>query len=527
MKALTYLIKTSMINYFKMLKRKPVKAIGPIVMILVMISMLFSKSSTTKTIDIDIFISLFLLITVVGFTFSLYTGTKSINSRFIMADVNLIFVSPIKPQTVLIYGIIKKMSMELFAYMYIMYQIPNFTRNMGISTAQIGLLMMVFLIMQLVFCNIIKLLIFVLNSKYPWLGNIIRLMIKTLGVILCLVAVLIFLKGRPITFVKDMYNSIANDSWIKYIPVFGWVRELVYQSLTTIDVTFALYFAMIVLLNVVLVYIIYCLKIDFYEDMLSSAESNEVIKKAKNREEITTDSNKKTKLFKVFRKVKLKLDNKYKAEVLFYKHINEYSKRSIVFFVNTYSIILLAISLVLGIFAKEVEIKLVYMIFCGLLFFGTGLGGKIYTEITNPLIFMIPDSPQKKLFYGTASSLIKLAFDGIILFLPFGILSGVSIIEIFLCLISYVLLGAMFSYSGLVAFRIANYFGFTDQISQSLFFTFFQLFLLIPTAIMVINLGVYTEFSGYAIYLAMITYTSILTAIFSFGAVGIFDNMEL
>jgi len=527
MKALIYLMKTNIINYFKQLKKKPAKAIGPIAMVVFMITMFLSKNDTSKTLDIDIFISLFLLITISAFIYSLYTGTKSINSKFNMADVNLIFVSPIKPQTVMIYGIIKKMSVELFAYFYIIYQIPNLTKSMDITIGQTVSVIIIFIIMQIVFCNIVKLLVFVLNSKYPLLGRIIRLTIKIVGAVLCVAAVLIFLKGRPITFVKELYSSIGQDSWIKFIPIFGWVREMVYQSLTTINMTFFLYLAMIIFLSVLLVYITYCIEIDFYEDMLSSAEANEVIKKAKNREQVTTESNKNNRLFKAFRKVQLKLDNKYKAEVLFYKHLNEYSKRSFLFFINTYSIILLLVSLTLGIFAKGVEIKLVYMIFCGLLFFGAGLAGKIYYEITNPLIFMIPDSPQKKLFYGTASSLIKLVSDSIILFIPFGILSGVSIIEMFLCCISYVLLGAMFSYSGLVGFRISNYFGFTDQISQGVFFMFFQMFLLVPAAIMVITLGVATEFSGYAIYLAMIAYTSVLTVIFSFGAVGIFDNMEL
>jgi len=526
MKAIVYLLKTTIKNYFKRLKEKPQKAIGPIFVVLWLAIMFIPKQKKASShMPKEIFISVFVLFTIIMVLYSLYSGTKKVNSKFSMCDVNLIFVTPIKPQTVMLYGVIKKIAVELLAFFYLLYQVPNLLKGFNIPVINQIMLMISFVIFQLVLCNIIKLLVFGLNTKYKGLGGLIRNSIKVL--ILCSVAgsVLLFVKGNFISFFKNLVNVIAYRHWVQFIPVFGWMREIARQTIMGINLSYVLYLVMILLLSGLLLYITYNMELDFYEDMLSSAEHNELILDMKSNKD--GSSRRGRGLIKPFKKKELKLKEVYGAEVLFFKHMNEYFKRSLVFFINTYSVCLLAISILLGVIAKGLDIKFIFLPACVMLFFTSGFGGKIYNEISYYFIFLMPDSPYKKLFYGAASSLVKIFADAVLLFLPFGILSKASILEILLCIACYLTLGGMLSYSGLFAFRIAQFLGFTGVVAQGLLFMFFQMFLAVPAAIIVAVLAFKLNMlSGFAVYAAILAYSIGGAALFSLGCVGIFNNME-
>lgn len=527
MKALTYLLKTTIKNYFKRIKEKPQKAVGPI-FVLFIFTMMFmpGKKTNASGISAEIFVSLFLLFTIAIFLFALYSGTKSVDSKFSMSDVNLIFVSPIKPQTVMLYGVIKKIALELLTSFYILYQIPNVLRNFKVPVINEVLLVLSYIVFQLVLCNVIKLLIFALNTKYKNLGEIIRGIIK--AIILFAVVLIIFLvvKGNFISFNKTLIQHITYDSWVKYIPVFGWIKEIALQTIKGITISYAVYVLLMFALSAVMLYIIYNMELDFYEDMLSSAEVNERVVEAKSGKNVS-GTGKTPGIFKPLRNTPLELKGVYGAKVLFFKHMNEYKKRSLVFFINTYSIILFIASIILGIFAKGMTIKPIFLIAGLLLFFTAGFGGKIYNEIYNEFIFLIPDSPQRKLFYGISSSLVKTFTDAVLLFLPFGILSKTSVIEVLLCIVCYVVIGGMLSYSGLFAFRIAEFLGFTGPISQSILFMFFQMLLIVPAFLITLFLtAFFAKFAGLAIYFGLICYGLSAALIFSFGCIGILNDME-
>ncbi|AJA47212.1 hypothetical protein CPAST_c11120 [Clostridium pasteurianum DSM 525 = ATCC 6013] len=530
MKALIYLLKTSIINYLKRIKEKPQRSIGIIfTLIWVGVLLLPRKNSSENDISLTICVSIFVILTLVTFLFSLYSGTKKVKSKFSMSDVNLIFVSPIKPQTIMLYGIVKKIALEFFTSIYILLQITNVIKNLKITPMAQILFFISYIIFQLILCNCLKLFVFALCSKYKKVGFIIRSFIKSFILVLAALITFIVVKGDIKSFAVKFGETLTYNSLFKYIPLFGWMREIALQTITGVKSSYFVYIILITALSLLLIYITYSMKLDFYEDMLSSAEFNEDIKNVKNSK-ISSNNNKKGFILRPFKfkNSELNLKEKYGAKVLLFKHMDEYSKRSFIFFVNTYSLILLSISIVLGIFAKSMDIKIIFIIASGLLLFTSGFGGKIYNEIYNYFIFLLPDSPQKKLFYGIASSLIKIFSDAVILFVPFGILGRKSILEILLCIICYIVWGGMLSYSGLLTFRIAHALGFTGQFATAILFMIFQLLLAIP---MVLIILIFTfllkDFAGYAIYFAFLLYGVAAAALISLGCIGIFDHMEL
>lgn len=527
MGALTYLLKRTCINYFKRLKQKPQKMIGPL-FILIWFGFMFFPGNNNGTIKTqpDIFISVFMVIVTMSFVYSLYKGTKSINSRFDMCDVNLIFTSPIRPQTVLLYGVIKQIAIELLTSFYIVYQIPNFLSGFKVPIINQIFLIIAFLVFQFVFCNVVKLLIFALNTKYKIIGPIIRSVVKALCLALVATLILLIIRGNIVQQLTSIEKAITYDPWIKFIPVIGWMREIVFQSITGMGSAPLVYLLLTIVLSAVMFYMIYKLELDFYEDMLSSAENNDSIKNYK-RDKGSSVVKKQSFLTKPLKTVTLNLKGVYGGKVIFFKHMNEYFKRSFVFFINLYSVILLLASIILSIYAKDINIKLILMTVSILLFFTAGFGGKIYTEIGNPYIFLLPDKPKTKLLYGILSSLIKIFSDSLLLFLPFGILSKTSPYEIVLCVICYVALGGMLSYSGLLTFRIGEFLGFTGAVAQGILFLIFQLLLLVPFCILVFacTIGL-TSMEGDLLYWGIIVYSTLLGFLFSFGCIGILRDME-
>lgn len=529
MKALTFLLKRTIINYFLNLKKKPQKIIGPVFIVFWFVMMFIqsgSRNSSASKMGFETFVTIFIAIISLLFLFSLYSGTKKIDSLFTLGDVNFIFTSPIKPQTVLVYGLLKKVALELLTSIYILYQVPNTMRNLHVPVINQIVMLLVFVLFQFIFSNVLKLFIFALNTKYPKLGSIIRTIIKAMGIGAVVGVVYLFLRGNILGSLSEIANTVVYSKWFGHIPVIGWLREIIVQVIKGMNLSLVFFVAIYILLSILMLYITYNIKLDYYEDMLSGAETYTASKNTKMTKEASVNVANNP-FHKPIRKRLMKLGNAYGAKVLFFKHINEYVKRSFVFFINTFSIALFVLSIVLGLFVKGLDIKVLLLIACGMLFFTAGMGSKIYNEIYHYFIFLLPDSPHRKLFYGMAASLVKAGSDALLLFVPFGILAKISIFEVILAIISYMLLAGMLSYSGLFAFRIADFFGFDSLIGMGLLFMFFQMLLAVPLVILVsITTIGFKALAGYTVFLSIALYSIGMGVIFSFGNAGMFDNTE-
>lgn len=528
MASLIYLLRRTTINYFKRMKEKPTKLIAPGFILLWLVIMVIPKNNNNKITSSSpvIFVSIFLVIIAGVLIYSIYKGAKSADSKFGMDDVNLVFTAPIRPQTVMIYGLIKKIALELFASVYILFQLPNILRNYKISSISLFLIILSLLVFQFIFCNILGLFVFALCTKCNRLRGILRNSIKLLILLSAAFLGLFLYKTGIEKGLNTIGNFLTYNRWFRFFPVVGWMREICIQTLLKINLSYFIYFLLIILSSILILYITYQMDIDFYEEMLSSAENNDLVNRVKNGEKVSRNNQGKV-LFKARRNVELCLNNIYGAKVIFYKHMNEYMKRGYIFFINTYSLLLLAASILTGIFFKQVNIRFIFLAGSVLLFFSSGFGGKIYTEIGYHYIFLIPDKKENKLLYGTASSFIKIITDGILLFLPYAIISNSSIIDLLYCLITYMAIGIMMSISGVFAFRAAIFLGFRGIIAETVFMMLFQL-VLMAGAVVLTGIGTagFTLFNSYSLFNGLLIYSIVLSGLFTAAAAGLFDDME-
>ena len=74
----------------------------------------------------------FLLI-IIALLWGIYGGSQKGSDFFQMADVNLLFTAPMKPQSVLFFRLTFQMAALMLGSLYILFQIPNLVLNLGFS----------------------------------------------------------------------------------------------------------------------------------------------------------------------------------------------------------------------------------------------------------------------------------------------------------------------------------------------------------------------------------------------------------
>lgn len=533
MKALLYVLQHSFINYLKSFKKKPQKAIGPVFMIIFIFTLFLPRKTTAQAAEPSmgiVFVIGFTLLSIILLLYSIHKGTKKLKSYFLMSDVNFVFPAPIRPQTVLLYGLVKQITIEIFALFWFIYQIPNILSKFNVPAKNQIILIAAFILFQIVFCNCLKLMIFALCAKYRGLDRVIRTVIKLLSVSLVAVpGVIIYVNRDNLDVLEKPILNFYNSAAAKFIPVIGWMKELAYQSINGVNKSFVIYFILFIAFAVLMLYITYGIELDYYEDVLSMAEDNELINKIQSGEAPKGDLQYQRKAVKIFvnplRRVRLKLNGAYGAKTFFYKHVNEYLKRGI-FFINFYSIFLLAVSILYALTPVK-EIKFLLFVFGGLLVYSS-LGNKLQKEISYHYIYMIPDYAERKLFYGSISSLIKVFVDSLLLFVPSGIIMHSPALNIILCILTYVSLGVLCTFSGLFVFKLAGKLGLLESpVLFTWFFLLFQTLMLVPNVIIVLIITfTLRAFGGYALYIGMLFFNLVASTAFIYSCRGILDNME-
>ena len=62
--------------------------------------------------------------------------------------------------------------------------------------------------------------------------------------------------------------------------------------------------------------------------------------------------------------------------------------------------------------------------------------GKWVKELRYPYIYMVPESPFKKLLFCLGESLVKALIEALLLFVPLGIIQGFSPVETVMCIVA-------------------------------------------------------------------------------------------
>ncbi|EGW39103.1 putative ABC exporter domain-containing protein [Desulfosporosinus sp. OT] len=261
-----------LVNYIVEIRRTPKKLISYFLfgawIILVMLPQRMNRKSNHLEINetiVQVILGIFALLLGALVFFTLYSALKKLSYTFGMGDVNLLFPSPLEPQRILFWSMLKKIPISLArSVLPVLFLTPTLS-NLGLQTQGVFFVYVSFVSLALLLPPL-AFLVFLLSVRYQkgrW----------TVSVLTCS---LVWLIGSWFWQVRGDF-SILNlmtgyrGAGVWQFPVVGWILRVAYAAFygASLDTYMAL--LGIVLTLGIVNFTVFGLAKDYYEDVLDHA----------------------------------------------------------------------------------------------------------------------------------------------------------------------------------------------------------------------------------------------------------------
>ena len=394
----------------------------------------FKKYNISKEVIVDFAISaLFLLILATN-----VYNSKSSGKIFMPADVPMLFASPMRPQTVLMFRLLSSLGTSLFFSLFMLYQIPNLMYNAKLGLWGAVSCVIVYML-SLVISTLIQVAFYTIASKVKnGTENINKVLIGAYGLIgLGFVAYVTIGKKE---LIPGLVGYFANPK-THWVPFWGWLRGISYYAVTGDIKLSLLYLGLFVVACILIIIFIWKVKADFYEDAMFAAE-----KKAEQIENARRSTNGATVVRSKERKGSLDREGFHYgsgANVFFYKAVfNRFRFAKFKIFSTT----MIVYTLVAGIAAYLSRVYLttgdgfiVPAAALGIMVFYRTLGDPIREDTSREFFALIPAKDYSKIIYSLLGCLTVTAIDLLLPMVLSGVILGtnpVTIIAWFLFILS-------------------------------------------------------------------------------------------
>ncbi len=441
MKALGYLLLTTLKNRILSLKKKPALLIlyliiGAGIGVMVIVSVRPGIQEPKAYSDIRI---LYAIIAGIGGVF-LYsfvtTGLSTGSTLFTMADVGLLFVAPISSRKILLYGLIKQMATTFLSAIFILYQVQTIRNSFGLGVGAILNLFFIYAVI-IFFCQLLSIGIYIFSNGNAERKTLVKLILFGLFAVTALEIYFQYLQNGG-TVLQAVFN-LMNFKPFYFIPVIGW--SVMFMSAFVEGNVIYLSIALLLFLisSIIIISFFTSGEADYYEDVLRSTEIvYNKLQDAKNGKRTAS-----------VRRIKIKeektgLQGGKGYMSIFYKHILEKKRTSRFVFLDTYTVLAAGgAGLVCYFMNSEYSVYVVLGVLVYIQFFVTVLG-KLSDELSKPYIYMIPEKSIKKVVAASMTTLIKPCSDAVIIFTVVCIFSKTSpFLNLFVAL-AYASSGAIF-----------------------------------------------------------------------------------
>lgn len=190
-------------------------------------------------------------------------------SIFLMADVNLLFSAPMKPQSVLLFRLMAQLFLSFFASIYLIFQLPNLIINVGLHPFTAAMLLAVW-ILTMVVGKLLNVLLYSVSSTYPAVKKYIRPALYGL-LLLAAGGFLLYWKGSGLP-VLDAATAYFNGPVSDWVPLWGWLRGIVMTAARQEYWKTGILLLLTVGTSVLLGWFIWHIRVDFYEDAMAKSQ---------------------------------------------------------------------------------------------------------------------------------------------------------------------------------------------------------------------------------------------------------------
>ena len=517
-----YLTKRSLMNNLKKAVHKPSTLIALIFAIVYGIFIVFSLGTLAVTIRMDSVRGLLIILTAWSIyatlgNFMAYSSRKGI--IFKPGHAHFVFTAPISPKLVLLNS--AWMNYLVSTILWIVLAIGGLT-VFQVAPWKVLLFFLIGCVMELALEVAIMVFLYT-NDRLPEkLMKGIRIAIKVILIGFTLLIVLYFRKNG-----MSVESASAFIDWevLQMIPVIGWqiaVYRLILLGPTLLNVICSCLYAVTVILAVAAVWRMRC-DGGYYEEAAKFADDYaELKKRQKNGEAVFSIGGRKRK----FRQIKERINAKG-AKAIFYRQLLEYKKEKFFIFSKvTLIAVVIAFFLCYTLRDTAEESGVAELFLLGVIAYMSivmsGYLGKWENELKNPYLYLIPDTPMKKLWYATLMEHVKALVDGSIICIPVGIFWHVEPVYVVFCILIYAVLQADRLYTKVIAqCLVGEIFGKTGQDLLRMCIQFALLGMGAGVAVLVgifINTGL--------IFPILLAYSVMVTAAMGFLASLRFETME-
>ncbi len=327
------------------------------------------------------------------------------------ADVPLLFASPMKPQSVLMFRLMNSLGTNIIVAFYMLFQLPNLVNNLHVSLWS-ALTMFLAYMLTMIFTTLLQISTYAFsrNSKKGKI-NISSILLGFYGVLAASFMIYTAVTKQEVATAAFKFFGSKKTFWIPFI---GWIRGMVYYSIVGDTVKTIIFIALFVLSCITAIILIWNIKVDFYEDALTATERVaarlENTQKAAKGGSITREKDRNKNLQREG------FEYGSGASVFFYKAIyNRLRFAKFKLFSKTFIINLFAAS-----FASWLELKITnpfidkFMIPAAVLMviaFYRTLGNPLEEDTSREFFVLIPDPPIKKIWASIFGSLTVCLID--------------------------------------------------------------------------------------------------------------------
>ncbi len=429
MSSLIYIVVKSAKNSFLEMLKKPGKMIMYIFIILAILGMgilsIFTQVEAQDQIPMFWFTGIFFIFLTLFVVVSIVKSLSNGDNIFEMNDVNFLFVSPISPRKILIYGILRLTKVSFLAGFFILFQ-SNSLRIFGIQFG--GLIIILLGFMQaIVILSVLSLILYNLTNGNPRYKLFVKLIASLLFLPLIIFLVVQLINKQDIVLALE---ASIKSSFMAFIPVAGWTAASITYFLSGELFKGAVFLAINLIFGIGLVLYLLLSKIDYYEDTLIATETVFEKKRAQAEGNITMAQSDK-------RKIKISstgISGSF-ASAIFYKHLRESFRQNRLGFLNLTSILVILGAILMSMLIKDLITVLQILMWMEIFLIATGRG---LQETYMHYIYLIPASSFKKIIWSNMELIFKTFIESILIFAIGGMLIKANI---------FIILGTISTYT--------------------------------------------------------------------------------
>jgi hypothetical protein len=358
-----------------------------------------------------------------GMLYLLFRATKKNVTFFSMADVNLLFTSPVNPSNLLVYYMVRSMIPALGgSLVFILYSTAQlndvFDFNLlNLSIMALGLALLFFILSP------IRFLIYTLHTKYG-----IKPHVKA-GIFICgiLILFMILIPGLlSENFYEGVFSWIASP-WFDLFPLVGWSRGmLTYVSHENLWKVLGLLICYVAAYGLILGMVLKHAG-HYYEDVLESTQSQEEtrekIRGKRTASESSMSLNTRKKL--VFR------DFGTGATAIYWRNYVHASRQDFNPLFGVFGLVFAGIAIVMAVLSRIDWIShwviYGYLILLIFIYFMAGIGRVNVGDLKKPFIILIPDTWSSKFWNLVRLDVYQTLIFSTILIVPTVLIAQLSL----------------------------------------------------------------------------------------------------